>query len=133
MRFYCGIDLHAKDCFLCVIDDQDRIHLRSKVPNHLPSILDRLEAFSPRPSVVVESTLNWYWLVGRPRGGWLLGWTGVCRSFSLGCSWGAGGLMYRLINQFWMNKAQRIMKLFLVYTNTQEIRYFSHSKFWKSQ
>ncbi len=63
MRFYCGIDLHARDCFLCVIDDQDKIHLKSKVPNHLPSILDRLEAFSPRPSVVVESTLNWYWLV----------------------------------------------------------------------
>jgi transposase len=63
MRFYCGIDLHAKDCFLCVIDDQDKIHLKPKVPNHLPSILDRLEAFSSRPSVVVESTLNWYWLV----------------------------------------------------------------------
>ncbi len=63
MRFYCGIDLHARDCFVCVIDDQDKIHLKSKVPNHLPSILDRLEAFSPRPSVVVESTLNWYWLV----------------------------------------------------------------------
>jgi transposase len=63
MRFYCGIDLHAKDCFLCVIDDQDKIHLKSKVPNHLPGILDRLEAFPSRPSVVVESTLNWYWLV----------------------------------------------------------------------
>jgi transposase len=63
MRFYCGIDLHARDCFLCVIDDQDKIHLKSKVSNHLPSILDQLEAFSSRPSVVVESTLNWYWLV----------------------------------------------------------------------
>ena len=63
MRFYCGIDLHARDCFLCVIDDQDKIHLKSKVSNHLPTILDRLEAFSSRPSVVVESTLNWYWLV----------------------------------------------------------------------
>jgi hypothetical protein len=56
MRFYCGIDLHARDCFLCVIDDQDKIHLKSKVPNHLSSILDRLERFFPRPSVVVEST-----------------------------------------------------------------------------
>jgi transposase len=63
MRFYCGIDLHAKDCFLCVIDDEDKIHLKSKVPNHLSSILHRLEPFSPKPTVVVESTLNWYWLV----------------------------------------------------------------------
>ena len=63
MRFYCGIDLHAKDCFLCVIDDQGKTHLKAKVANHIEDILDQLCSFSPRPSVAVESTLNWYWLV----------------------------------------------------------------------
>jgi transposase len=63
MRFYCGIDLHATDCFMCVIDDKDTIHLKEKVPNRLEGIVYRLSSFSPRPSVVVESTLNWYWLV----------------------------------------------------------------------
>ncbi|NIO04021.1 MAG: hypothetical protein GTN74_05240 [Proteobacteria bacterium] len=42
MGFYCGIDVHARDCFVCIIDDQDKIHLKSKIPNHLPSILDWL-------------------------------------------------------------------------------------------
>jgi len=63
MRFYCGIDLHAKDSYLCVIDRKEKIHLRKKVPNQLPIILHELGQFSPKPSVVLESTLNWYWIV----------------------------------------------------------------------
>jgi len=63
MKFYCGIDLHATDCFMCVIDDKDTILLKEKVPNRLEGIVYRLSSFSPRPSVVIESTLNWYWLV----------------------------------------------------------------------
>jgi transposase len=63
MQYYCGIDLHSKDCWLCVIDEKDRIQLRKKVPNHLPTILHELDSFSPKPSAVVESTMNWYWLV----------------------------------------------------------------------
>jgi len=63
MQYYCGIDLHSKDSWLCVIDEKDEIQLRKKVPNHLPTILHELDNFSPKPSAVVESTLNWYWLV----------------------------------------------------------------------
>ena len=63
MRFYCGIDLHAKDSYLCVIDQKEKIHLRKKVANQLPIILHELNQFSPKPSVVLESTLNWYWIV----------------------------------------------------------------------
>jgi len=63
MRFYCGIDLHAKDCVLCVIDNKEKIHLREKVPNRLERIIGMLRGFSPRPAVAIEATLNWYWLV----------------------------------------------------------------------
>lgn len=63
MKFYCGIDLHATNSFLCVIDDKDKILLKEKLKNDLGTILYALESFSPRPSVVVEATINWYWLV----------------------------------------------------------------------
>ena len=63
MKFYCGIDLHAKDCVLCVIDNKEKIHLREKVPNRLERIIGMLRGFSPRPAVAIEATLNWYWLV----------------------------------------------------------------------
>jgi len=63
MKFYCGIDLHARDSFVCIIDDKDKIHIKERIQNQLEIFLYHLNSFSPRPSVVVESTLNWYWLV----------------------------------------------------------------------
>jgi transposase len=33
------------------------------VANYLPSVLHELDRFDPKPPVVIESTLNWYWLV----------------------------------------------------------------------
>ncbi len=42
MKYYCGIDLHSRDCFLCVIDDNGRILVRKKLPNDLKMILDQL-------------------------------------------------------------------------------------------
>ena len=49
MKYYCGIDLHATNCFLCVIDDKDNILLKEKVKNDLGAILYALESFSPKP------------------------------------------------------------------------------------
>ena len=46
MEFYCGIDLHARDSFLCVIDSKAKIHLREKVSNDLGTILYKLGSFS---------------------------------------------------------------------------------------
>lgn len=63
MKYYCGIDLHTRDSVLCVIDAKDRIHLRERVLNCIFTIVEMLDSFSSRPSVVVEATLNWYWLV----------------------------------------------------------------------
>jgi len=63
MKFYCGIDLHATNSFLCVIDDKDKVLLKEKLKNDLGAILHALESFSPRPSIVVEATINWYWLI----------------------------------------------------------------------
>lgn len=63
MRYYCGIDLHANNSVLCIIDETDKIHMREKVPNCIFTITEKLNGFSPRPEVVIEATLNWYWLV----------------------------------------------------------------------
>jgi transposase len=63
MRFYTGIDLHTKESVVCFIDDKDTIRLRQTLPNHLENFLSPLHAFTPKPAVAVEATLNWYWLV----------------------------------------------------------------------
>ena len=64
MRTYAGIDLHSSNCYLAVIDEQQRKLFSKRLPNSLDHILSALQPFKDGLSgVVVESTYNWYWLV----------------------------------------------------------------------
>ena len=62
-ELYCGIDLHAKRMYACVVDHAGNKHFHRNLktrPQDLKAVLDR---FSGRNLVVgVESTYNWYWL-----------------------------------------------------------------------
>ncbi len=60
---YGGIDLHANNSLIVVLDDQDQIVFRKRVPNQLEKLLQALASYAPQlHGVVVESTYN-YWLV----------------------------------------------------------------------
>jgi transposase len=64
MKTYAGIDLHSSNCYLAVIDEQQRRLFSKRLPNLLDQILVALQPFKEELSgVVVESTYNWYWLV----------------------------------------------------------------------
>lgn len=64
MTLYCGIDLHANNSVISVIDDQDTVQYESRLPNDLEMIVQILRPFQTELlACVVESTYNWYWLV----------------------------------------------------------------------
>ncbi len=64
MALYCGIDLHARDHVVVVIDEKDRVILEKRQPNDVGATLRVLEGLrSELEAVAVESTFNWYWLV----------------------------------------------------------------------
>src|SRR5438132_10282650 len=63
MKFYCGIDLSARDCHVCVIDEQLKIMVQQKLRNDLPGIIKLLQPYQAHLRIVVESTFNWYWLI----------------------------------------------------------------------
>jgi len=64
MTLYCGIDLHANNSVISVIDDQDAVLFEKRLPSDLPMIREAIMAFqNDLPARVVESTYNWYWLV----------------------------------------------------------------------
>ena len=64
MALYCGIDLHSNNSYVAVLDDDDRVVGRGRVPNDLEAVLQALEPHRAQLcGVVVESTYNWYWLV----------------------------------------------------------------------
>lgn len=64
MKLYCGIDLHANNNVVVVLDEQDKMRYERRLPNDLTVVLEELEPYrSSLQGCVVESTYNWYWLV----------------------------------------------------------------------
>jgi transposase len=54
--FYCGVDLHAKSMYLCVLDRQGSTLLHRNLPT------DALAPYRPDVVVACECLDSWYWL-----------------------------------------------------------------------
>ena len=64
MPRYGGIDRHANNRVVVLLNEQDRVVYYQRLNNHLPTILEQLTPYrDDLEGVVVESTYNWYWLV----------------------------------------------------------------------
>lgn len=64
MTLYCGIDLHANNSVVAVLDEEDRTIYEKRLPNDLATIIEVLSIYQTElEACVVESTYNWYWLV----------------------------------------------------------------------
>jgi transposase len=64
MQLYAGVDLHASNNFVAVIDASGKRVFKKKIPNEAEMILSILGSFHEEMTgVVIESTFNWYWLV----------------------------------------------------------------------
>jgi hypothetical protein len=60
--YYCGIDLHARSMYACIMDRTGNILFHREMRNDFALLLDVLEPYRPQVVVGVESTFNWYWL-----------------------------------------------------------------------
>ena len=61
---HCGIDLHANNSVVSVVDEEDHVVAEKRLPNDLEKIIGLIKPWqSQLADVVVESTFNWYWLV----------------------------------------------------------------------
>ena len=64
MPLYGGIDLHANNSVVVILNEQDLVIYQRRFANHLPTILGPLALYQADiTGVGVESTYNWYWLV----------------------------------------------------------------------
>src|SRR2546423_13403632 len=64
MPLYGGIDLHANNSVIVLLNEQDEVIYRKRLANDLPTILEQLAPYhTEMQGLVVESTYNWYWLV----------------------------------------------------------------------
>jgi transposase len=64
MKVYVGMDLHATNTYVGMVDEENKVLHKQRFRNELPLILAGLDPFRKDiEGIVVESTFNWYWLV----------------------------------------------------------------------
>lgn len=62
-QFYCGIDLHANNLYVCVLDSAgNKLLHQNFVVRDTNKLLAALQPFSKDLVLSCESTFNWYWL-----------------------------------------------------------------------
>ncbi len=59
---YCGIDLHAKTMYLCILDREGQILLHKNIKSRPESFLEAVEPYRDDLVVAVECMFTWYWL-----------------------------------------------------------------------
>ena len=74
MTLYCGIDLHANNSVVAIIDEQDRIRFEKRLPNSLEAILSALSAFASELAGCVVAS-SWFLASWRPLERTLKGWS----------------------------------------------------------
>jgi transposase len=62
-QFYCGVDLHARNLYICVIDKEKKVLVHQNIANRDTGLfLKLLEPYKHSIVVACESTYAWYWL-----------------------------------------------------------------------
>lgn len=60
--YYCGIDLHARSMYLCVLDHAGTVVLHRNIAAEPGELIAALAPFRPDLVVAAECTFTWYWL-----------------------------------------------------------------------
>ena len=61
-HYYCGVDLHGRTMYLCVINQEDTILLHREIPTNTELFLEKLTPYREDVVVSVECIFTWYWV-----------------------------------------------------------------------
>ena len=61
-RFYCGVDLHARSMYLCIIDQEGTILVHKNLPTDANTFLEAIKPYRDDLIMGVECVFLWYWL-----------------------------------------------------------------------
>ena len=61
-RYYCGIDLHARSMYVCILDSQGEILLHRNMACAPELFLKAVAPYREDIAVAVECMFTWYWL-----------------------------------------------------------------------
>ena len=61
-KFYCGIDLHAKNMYICILDQEGNIVLHKNIKSKPEVFLKTIAPYREDIVVAVECLFLWYWI-----------------------------------------------------------------------
>lgn len=61
-KFYCGIDLHARTMYLCILNQEGKILLHRDIKTNPEIFLKTIAPYREDIVVAVECIFTWYWL-----------------------------------------------------------------------
>lgn len=61
-QYYCGIDLHARSMYLCILNQAGEVLLHRDFPADPEPFLRAIEPYRASLAVAVECMFTWYWL-----------------------------------------------------------------------
>ena len=61
-RFYCGVDLHARSMYVCIINRDGGTQVHRNLPTDGKMLLKVIEPYREDIVVAVECVFLWYWL-----------------------------------------------------------------------
>jgi transposase len=61
-RHYCGIDLHARTLYVCILDAQGQVLVHQNLRATPEAFLETIEPYREGLVVAVECIFTWYWL-----------------------------------------------------------------------
>ena len=61
-QHYCGIDLHARSMYVCILDHDDNTLVHQNLPANGERFLNIVAPYRSDLVVAVECIFTWYWL-----------------------------------------------------------------------
>ena len=61
-KYVCGIDLHAREMYACVMNEKGEILFHRNMRTDFDQFKKKMQPFLPQMAVGVESTHMYYWL-----------------------------------------------------------------------
>ena len=61
-NFYCGIDLHAKTMYICIIDSFGNVKLHKNIKTNPIALANAIKPFMDDIVIAVECMFAWYWI-----------------------------------------------------------------------
>lgn len=61
-QYYCGIDLHTKNMYVCILDQAGKILVHKNISTSPQVLLQIIKPFLPDIAITVECIFTWYWI-----------------------------------------------------------------------